>query len=125
MQIGLQRGEVGKAWKQHLASGCLFATMERFFLSVHDQNRNLVKTLGDLAVNTFDRMGGLVKEGGSPRAKRAIAKLQEDLFFQFSRSITEFKEISLTHQKDMMEQAVRSLTSRLEEYGKELPLKFY
>ncbi len=101
----------------------IFQSVERHFLAVHDRNRYLVKTLGDMAATIFDRIDGLVKEGGSPKTKRAIAKMQGDLFFQFTRLISEFKQSSLGNQKDMLDEAVSSLTFRLEGYWQELPDK--
>ncbi len=99
----------------------IFQTVERHFLVVHDQNRNLVKALGDLATNNLVRIGDLLKEGGSPKAKRTIAKIQGDLLFQFTRLITDFKQSSLTNQKDMLEEAVRNVKSRLDGYWQDLP----
>ncbi|RJP92447.1 MAG: hypothetical protein C4518_07290 [Desulfobacteraceae bacterium] len=99
----------------------IFQTVDHHLLAVHDRNRNLMKALGDLAANTFERIEDLVKEGVSPKTKRSIIKIQGDLFFQFNRLISEFKKTSLTNQKDMLEEAIRSVSSRMEAYWPEAP----
>ncbi|MBU1168521.1 MAG: hypothetical protein KKD44_03055 [Proteobacteria bacterium] len=99
----------------------IFQSMERYFSAVHERNRTLLKSLGDLAANVCDRIDGLVIESGSLKARRSIAKMQGDLFFQFIRVISEFRQSAMGHQKDMLEEAVQSITSRLDDHWKNLP----
>ncbi|BCS95287.1 hypothetical protein DSLASN_09190 [Desulfoluna limicola] len=99
----------------------VFQTVERHLLTVHERNRSLVHTLGELVDSALDRIEGLAKEGGSPRARRALGKVQGDLFFQVSRQLSEFKETSLPNQNEMLGEAVRSLHLNLEGYLQSVP----
>ncbi|MBF0288564.1 MAG: amino acid permease [SAR324 cluster bacterium] len=94
----------------------ILQTVEQQFLAMHDRNRTLIKTLGDLVINAFEDHEAMLKEGNDPRGKRSMAKIQGDLFFQFNRLITEFKQNHLVLQKDLLEEALGRLCSNFKQW---------
>lgn len=98
----------------HAINTALLTIIEHHILSVHERNNALAASIRERIENTFDRIGDVTEEEAQPKAKRLMAKVQGDLFFQMSRIVTEYKSTSIAHQKDMLDGALSQVQLKME-----------
>lgn len=106
--------------KQQVASldqavnSILLTVIGHHILAVHERNNALAASIRERVESTFDRIQDVAEEGSQPKAKRMLAKMQGDLYFQMSRLVTEYKTSAIVQQKDMLDEALRQVRLKME-----------
>lgn len=101
----------------------ILRSAEKHLLPLRAHDQSLVEALGDLGLKLFDRIEALAEEGSTSQGKRTVSKMQGDLFFQYNRIITEFKQVALPTQRDILEEAIRASRTNFRELWQALPEK--